>query len=1141
MRKVLVANRAEIATRAFRAAFELGIRSVAVYTPDDQASVHRMKADEAYEIGEPGKPLRAYLDPDVMVGLALRVGADAIYPGYGFLSESPALGEACARAGVTFVGPPPSVLATVGDKVRARAAARAAGLPVLEASGLLADPADALEAAAAIGFPVFVKAALGGGGRGMRLVAREEDLEEAVRSAMREAESAFGDASVYLERAVVNARHIEVQILADGAGDVVHLFERDCSVQRRHQKVVELAPAPNLDPALRDRLCADAVKLARHVGYVNAGTVEFLVDTDLGRHVFIEVNPRIQVEHTVTEETTDVDLVRSQLLIADGATLADLGLRQDRLVQRGFALQCRVTTENPAEGFRPDTGRISAYRAPGGAGIRVDEGSAYVGAEVSPFFDALLLKITARGPDMASAVARARRALEEVRVRGVRTNQAFLIAILEDPQFLAGDVRTTFIDERPHLATVGVRQDRATKLLQYLAETSVNQPNGPGPAASIAPSAKLPPAPAADPPAGSRQRLLEAGPAGFARWLRATPAVQVTDTTLRDAHQSLLATRMRTIDMVQAAPALAHRLPQLFSLEVWGGATFDVALRFLHEDPWHRLDRLRAAIPNVCLQMLLRGRNLLGYEPYPDAVVRAFVQEAHDAGIDVFRIFDALNNVEPMRVAIDATLEAGAVAEGALCYTGDLSDPREQIYTLDYYLRIAEQLVAAGVHILAIKDMAGLLRAPAARVLVQRLRSEFDTPVHLHTHDTAGGQLATYLAAIDAGVDAVDGAAAPLAGMTSQPSLASIVAATDTTERETGLSLDALLDFEPYWEAVRTNYAPFESGLRAPTARVYRNEIPGGQLSNLRQQSAAMGFGDRFEEIEAAYERADRLLGGIVKVTPSSKVVGDLAIFAASTGLDWEDLAQHPERFDLPESVLGLLRGDLGEPARPLPQPFTERALRGRGSPPAARPIPAEQLAVLAQPGAQRRDTLSSLLFPGPHADLGAAAERFGDVSVLPSRAFLYGFGPDPEVVVDLAPGVRLIYELEAIGEPDEGGIRTVVARVNGQMRPVDVRDESVIATGPVVERADPQQPGQLGAPVTGVITVLVETGDLVHVGDRVAVIEAMKMESTITASLSGRIGRVEPRSGTRIEHGDLILTIDHDEVPADGLAHRRT
>jgi pyruvate carboxylase len=1131
IQKVLVANRSEIATRAFRAAYELGVTSVAVYTPDDRDSAHRVKADAAYEIGEAGHPLRAYLDPELMAGLAERVGADAVYPGYGFLSENPALAAACAQRGITFVGPPASVLSAVGNKVRARAAAQAAGLPLLRASATVADAAVAREASAAVGFPLFVKAEHGGGGRGMRLVREPADLEEALGAAMREAEAAFGNASVYLEQAMVRPRHIEVQILADAAGEVIHLFERDCSVQRRHQKVVEIAPAPGLDPALRDRICADAVRFARHVDYVNAGTVEFLVDPVSGTHVFIEMNPRIQVEHTVTEETTDVDLVRSQLLIAGGATLADLGLRQDAVHQRGVALQCRITTEDPADGFRPDSGTISAYRAPGGAGVRIDEGSAYVGAEVTPFFDPLLLKVTTRGHDMATAVARARRAVEEVRVRGVATNQGFIGALLDDPDFRSGNVHTTFVDERPQLAMEGARADRASRLLRRLGEVTVNQPHGAPPTLADA-RKKLPPLPPGDAPRGSKQRLDELGPEGFARWLRASPSLQVTDTTFRDAHQSLFATRMRGRDMEQVGPHIARLLPSMLSLEVWGGATFDVALRFLHEDPWERLVRLREAVPNVCLQMLLRGRNLLGYQPYPDVAVRAFVAEARAAGIDVFRIFDALNNIEPMRVAIEATLEAGAVAEGALCYTGSVVDPAERLYTVDYYLRLAEQLVDAGVHVLAIKDMAGLLTAPAARLLVTRLRDTFDVPVHLHTHDTTGGQLATYLAALEAGVDAVDGAAAPLAGMTSQPSLPSIVAGTDGTDNATGLSLDALLDLEPYWEAVRRNYAPFESGLSAPTGRVFRHGIPGGQLSNLRQQALAMGVGDRFEEVEEAYARANDLLGDIVKVTPSSKVVGDLAIFAVSGSLDWDELAEHPDRFDLPDSVLGFLRGELGEPAGGLPQPFAARALRGREKAPARPAMSEAELARLDAPGVDRRSALSDLLFPGPSSDHRAAVERYGDLSVLPTRAFLYGLEKGAEVVVDLEPGVQLVYALEAISEADGRGMRTVVARVNGQLRPIEVRDESVEVTTARAERVDAHDPAHLGAPLSGMVTVLVAQGDRVTAGQAVAVIEAMKMESTITAPAAGTVQRVARAPQGHVEQGDLILVLAHEPVP---------
>jgi pyruvate carboxylase len=1126
MRKVLVANRGEIATRAFRAAYELGLRSVAIYTPEDRESVHRVKADEAYEIGEPGHPVRGYLDPILIADTAKAVGADAVYPGYGFLSENPDLAQACVERDLTFVGPPASVLERVGDKVRARGAAIEAGLPVLRATELLEEGADLTALAEDLGMPVFVKAAHGGGGRGMRLVTELDDLEEAVGAARREAESAFGNAAVYLERAMVRPRHIEVQVLADGHGGLVHLFERDCSVQRRHQKVVELAPAPNLDPEFRDRICADAVKFAAHVGYVNAGTVEFLVDDTKGEHVFIEMNPRIQVEHTVTEETTDVDLVRTQLLVAEGARLGELGLTQDRIYQRGFALQCRITTEDPSAGFRPDTGTISAYRAPGGAGVRLDEGSAYVGSEISPYFDPLLLKLTTRGPDMQTAIARARRAVEEVRIRGVTTNQAFLGKLLDDPDFRAGDLHTTFIDERPQLVAVSPGGDRATRILRLLSERTVNRPFGRAPAGPD-PRSKLPRLQKGDPPAGSKQRLTELGPQGFAQWLRGRDALQLTDTTLRDAHQSLFATRMRMHDMEAVAPHLARLSANMFSLEVWGGATFDVALRFLGEDPWERIARLRELIPNICLQMLLRGRNLLGYEPYPDEAVRAFVHEAVDAGVDIFRIFDALNNVEPMKAAIAATVEAGAVAEGAICYTGDLLDPGERLYTLDHYLEVAEQLVEAGAHILAIKDMAGLLRAPAATKLVTRLRREFDLPVHLHTHDTAGGQLATYLAAIEAGVDAVDGAAASMAGMTSQPSLASIVAATDHTSRATNISLDSLLAIEPYFEAVRTTYAPFESGLRAPTGRVYRHQIPGGQLSNLHQQAGALGLGDRFEEVELAYEKANALLGNIIKVTPSSKVVGDLALFVVSGGIDWDELSSSPEKFDLPASVIGLLRGDLGRPAGGFPQPFTERALRGAAAPEEQDDaLTPEMRKRLAEPGRDRQVALSELQFPGPTQERRDFYERYGDVKAVPTQAFLYGLPDDGDISIELGPGVRLIFELEAIGEPDDRGMRTVLVRVNGQLRPIDVRDESIEAPTAKVERADPGDASHVAAPLTGVVTLRVKEGDEVESGQPLAVLEAMKMESTVTAPAGGIVKRVPVPSGTRLEQGDLIAVV---------------
>jgi pyruvate carboxylase len=1122
LKKVLVANRGEIAIRAFRAAYELGIKTIAVYTPDDRASLHRQKADEAYEIGEPGHPVGAYLDAAALVETARRVGADTVYPGYGFLSESADFARACEEAGLVFVGPPAEVLSLTGDKISARRAAEEAGISVLGASGPVDGPQEALTAAEEIGYPVFVKAASGGGGRGLRLVERAEDLPGAILTAVREAEGAFGDGTVFLEQAILEPRHIEVQVLADAQAGVVHLYERDCSVQRRHQKVVEIAPAPKLDPALRDRLCEDAVRFAQAVGYRNAGTVEFLVGEG-GDYAFIEMNPRIQVEHTVTEETTDVDLVHAQLRIAGGETLEDLGLAQENIRQRGVALQCRVTTEDPARGFRPDTGRISAYRSPGGAGIRLDGGNAFAGTEVTPYFDSLLVKLTARGTDLPSAARRARRALAEFRVRGVATNAAFLGAVLEDPDFLAGGITTSFIDERPRLTAASAGRDRASRLLDLLADVTVNRPNGEPPSAPD-PRTKLPALPEGEAPAGTKQRLRELGPEGFAEWMRDSTALLVTDTTMRDAHQSLLATRMRTFDMLAAAPSVAKGFSNLLSAEAWGGATFDVALRFLHEDPWERLARLSEALPNVCLQMLLKGQNAVGYATYPPAVLKAFVSEAHETGMDVFRVFDANNDVERMRPAIEAVRETGALAEGAISYAGDLSDEREKLYTLDYYLRLAEGLVEAGAHVLCIKDMAGLLRAPAARELVSALRREFDLPVHLHTHDTAGGGLATYLAAIQAGVDAVDGAAAPLAGMTSQPSLSAIVAATDHTDRETGLSLDSLADLEPYWEAVRTLYAPFEAGLRSPTGTVYRHEIPGGQLSNLRQQAMAMGLGERFEEIEGAYARCDDLLGHLVKVTPTSKVVGDLALYLLSSNVDPADLAEDPSSYDLPESVLGFLRGDLGVPPGGWPEPFRSLALAGRGEPPATDGLPAEDLRALEGP--DRRGTLNRLLFAGPTGEQSAAKERYGDVSVLPTKAFLYGLETGEELAVDLEPGVRIYVRLEAVTELDERGTRTLLVTLNGQSRPVDARDRSVEPEVPARERADPHNRGHVAAPMSGVAAVSVGEGEEVEAGQQVATIEAMKMESAVRAPFAGAVRRTAIPTGTNVEPGDLLVVL---------------
>lgn len=1120
--KVLVANRGEIAIRAFRAAFELGISTVAVYPHEDRNSLHRAKADEAYRIGEPGHPVRAYLSVDEVVKAARKAGADAIYPGYGFLSENPDLAAACAEAGITFVGPPASVLNLTGNKSRAVAAARDAGVPVLKSSEPSED-VDALVAASEeIGFPVFVKAVAGGGGRGMRRVAEPGELREAIDAAMREARSAFGDATVFLEQAVINPRHIEVQILADAEGNVVHLYERDCSLQRRHQKVVEIAPAPNLDPELRERICADAVAFARHIGYVNAGTVEFLVD-ERGNHVFIEMNPRIQVEHTVTEQVTGRDLVIAQLRIAAGMTLPELRLSQEDIALNGTAMQCRITTEDPVNGFRPDTGTISAYRSPGGPGVRLDGGTVHTGAEVSAHFDSMLVKLTCHGHDFTNAARRARRAIAEFRIRGVATNLPFLGAVLDHPDFRAGRITTSFIDEHPELIRARPSADRGSRMLSYLAETTVNRPYGPRPSV-IDPADKLPALPPGTPPPGSRQRLAELGPEAFAAELRAQSAVAVTDTTFRDAHQSLLATRVRTRDLLAVAPQVAHTVPQLLSLECWGGATYDVALRFLAEDPWERLVKLREAVPNICTQMLLRGRNTVGYTPYPTEVTEAFVSEAASAGMDIFRIFDALNDVSQMRPAIDAVRATGtSLAEVALCYTADLSDPGETLYTLDYYLRLAEQIVDAGAHVLAIKDMAGLLRPPAARTLVTALRERFDLPVHLHTHDTAGGQLGTLIAAIDAGVDAVDAAVASMAGTTSQPPLSALVAATDHTERATGLSLRAVGDLEPYWEATRKVYAPFESGLASPTGRIYHHEIPGGQLSNLRQQAIALGLGDRFELIEDCYAAADRMLGRLVKVTPSSKVVGDLALHLVGAGVGAADFESDPGKFDVPDSVIGFLRGELGDPPGGWPEPFRTRALQGRPEKAQTPHLSDEDREALRE---SPRATLNRLLFPGPTKEFTAHREAYGDTSVLSTQDFLYGLEPETEHPVTLEPGVTLLIELEAISEADERGFRSVLTTLNGQLRPVSVRDRSVATEVKAAEKADRSDPGHVAAPFAGVVTLQVEEGASVSAGQTVATIEAMKMEASITAQSAGVVRRLAIGRVQQVEAGDLLIEI---------------
>jgi pyruvate carboxylase len=1141
MRKLLIANRGEIAIRAARAARELGITSVAIYSAEDRSALHRLIADEAYQIGEAGHPVRTYLDIPAIIDTALRSGADAVYPGYGFLSESAVFAQAVIDAGLTWVGPTPETLILTGDKVRGRDSATRAGVPVLGASGPVSSLQQALEVAETIGYPVFIKASGGGGGRGLRRVDDADGATLVFDAARREAAAAFGDDTLFVEQAVIRPRHVEVQVLADGAGNVVHLFERDCSVQRRHQKVVEIAPAPGLPRQLITRLCNDAVAFAREVNYKAAGTVEFLVWTDPEAkaaahesgygYAFIEMNPRIQVEHTVTEEVTGIDLVLSQLRIARGESLADLGIAQENITVQRSAIQCRLTTEDPADDFRPATGTIVFYRSPGGPGVRLD-GATYGGADVTPFYDSLLVKLTTSGADFTSAARRARRALSEFQVRGVSTNVSFLRALLSDPDFLSGDLTTAFLDEHPSLVSAqpGSTLGAASGLLLRLAEVTVNRPHGESRTTVREPATLLPGdlTPASGPGTTAKQVLDASGPEALAAWLRDLGPVAVTDTTLRDAHQSLLATRLRTTDLAAGAKAQAALLPGLFSLECWGGATFDAALRFLGDDPWERLAQLRAAAPGVMTQMLIRGRNALGYAPYPEDVVTAFVAEARQQGMDVFRVFDALNSVRKTQPVIDAVREHSGYAEGAICYTADVLDPAETVYTLDYYLRIAEQYVTAGAHGLAIKDMAGLLRPPAARVLVQALRSRFDVPVRLHTHDNAGGQLATYLAAIDAGVDGVDCASAPLASGGSQPSLGALLAAMAHSDRDPsalgGLDVVDAARLEPYWNAVRDLYAPFEAGQRSPATSVYRHEVPGGQLSNLRAQADALGIGGRFSEVLEAYHDANLLLGRPVKVTPSSKVVGDLAVWMVAAGVSKDDLLADPARHDLPASVIAFLQGPLGVPEGGFLEPFTSRVLAGK-PPLRDATFNAEDRAALGNP-MTRQAALTRLMLPAEAKAFEAARTTYGDVSVLPTHAYLYGLQTGTTEVIDVAAGRQMFVALDAIGDLDETGRRSVHLRANGEPIVLRVVDEGAPKSATAHPKAEPGNPAHLGASVPGVISVVVKPGDQVQAGDKVAIIEAMKMESAVTASTAGTVETVHVKDKSQVEPGDLVVTL---------------
>ena len=1137
MKKLLALNRSEIAIRILRAANELGLRTVAIYSQEDRLALHRFKADEAYLIGVGKGPVEAYLDVEGIVGLAAEKGVDAIHPGYGFLAENPALPRACERAGITFIGPSAELLDLLGDKTAARQLAVKAGIPVVPGSD---DP----QAAAKVGFPLIVKAAFGGGGRGMRVVERPADFEGLLEEARREAGAAFGNPAVFLERFVRRARHIEVQILGDRHGHILHLYERDCSVQRRHQKVVEVAPAVGLSPQIRASLAEAAVTLAKAAGYYNAGTVEFLVDADSGEWYFIEVNPRIQVEHTVTEMVTGIDLVRCQIQVAQGLSVEgpEMDLpRQDRMPLYGYALQCRITTEDPANNFVPDYGRLSTYRSPAGFGIRLDGGSAYSGAVITPYYDSLLVKTTAWGREFPHACQRMDRCLREFRVRGVKTNIPFLENVVNHADFQAGRVTTRWLEETPELFRFAPRRDRATKLLSYVADVIVN--GNPAVAGKPRPARMLkPPVPPHDPstpPDGTRQLLQKLGPEGFAQWTGKQRRLLMTDTTFRDAHQSLLATRVRSYDMLVIANFKAHRLHNLYSLEMWGGATFDVALRFLHEDPFARLRHLRQAIPNICFQMLLRASNAVGYTAYPDNVVAEFIYEAAAQGIDIFRIFDSLNWLPNMKESMAAVRRTRSLCEAAICYTGDILDPRRDKYSLEYYVRMAKELERMGAHTLAIKDMAGLCKPYAAEKLVKALRQEVGIPIHFHTHDTSGLNAASVLRAADAGVDVADGAMASMSGSTSQPNLNSIVAALQHTRRDTGLDLEALNACADYWETVREYYAPFDTGPKSGSAEVYVHEMPGGQYTNLKEQAESMGLGARWHEIARTYADVNMAFGDIVKVTPSSKVVGDMAIFLVNHNMTMEGFGRlTPEHtLTLPTSVIEMFMGSLGEPEGGWPEKLQKIILRGakpqKGRQGASLPkIDLDETAAALEKKIGRKpardEVLSYLMYPEVFLKYARARQSYGDVDVLPTPQFYYGMERGEEVAAELEPGKTLAIKFLALGEPHPDGTRTVFFELNGQPREVTVRDRKLEVKEKARVQADPNAPGQIGSPIPGVVsTVAVELGQPIRKGDRLLVLEAMKMQSTVYAPVGGAVKQLLVQPGGHVEAKDLLLVIE--------------
>ncbi len=1136
-KKLLVANRSEIAIRVFRAATELGLRTVAIYAQEDRLSIHRFKADEAYLVGEGKGPVGAYLDVGGIVALAKEKGVDMIHPGYGFLSENARFAAACGEAGLTFIGPSPELLELMGDKVAARALALKLNVPTLPGTEKpVKEREEALAIARKIGFPLIVKAAFGGGGRGMRVVEKAQDLASLLDEARGEAERAFGNPSVFLEKFIRRAKHIEVQVLGDRHGNVIHLHERDCSVQRRHQKVVEIAPSINLDDKLRESLCDAAARMAREIGYNNAGTVEFLLDLDRGEWFFIEMNPRIQVEHTVTEVITGVDLVRSQILVANGATLEEAGLPpQEKMPRLGCAVQCRVTTEDPENKFTPNYGKIITFRSAAGCGIRLDGGMGDTGSVITPFYDSLLVKITASGQTFHIALQRMHRALREFRIRGVKTNIPFLENVITNETFRAGEATTTLIDTTPGLFVFKPRRDRATKLLAFLGDVIVNgNPQSKGWQTPSALEAAAPPVydRKQEPQPGTRQLLLELGPRKFAEWTLAQERLLVTDTTFRDAHQSLLATRVRTYDMLGAADAIARRTPGLFSLEMWGGATFDTAMRFLREDPWGRLRALRGRIPNICFQMLLRGSNAVGYSLYPPNVVAGFVKHAAEEGIDIFRVFDSLNHLPNLASAMEAVRSTHAVCEAAICYTGDILDPKRTKYSLKYYVRMAKELARMGAHFIAIKDMAGLCRPYAASALVRALKDATGLPVHFHTHDTSGVNSASILQASDAGVDVVDLAIASMSGSTSQPNLNSIVAALQHTPRDTGLDLAALNEFSDYWEQVRTFYKPFDTAPNSGSAEVYEHEMPGGQYTNLKEQAAAMGLGSRWPEIAHCYAEVNMLLGDIVKVTPSSKVVGDLTMFLITRGVKPADMVNLGAGTAFPESVIDMLSGGLGEPLGGWPKKVVAAVL-GKGKPKRPKPARIDLKAAKADLAAKLKrevtddDLYSHLMYPQVFSDFARLARDFGDVGTVPTPAFFYGLKPGEEISVNIEEGKVLFVKLINVGSPDKEGRRTVSFELNGMPREAGVIDKSVAPKVKARPKGDPANPREIGAPIPGMITSMtLGIGGKVSKGDKLLTLEAMKMQTTLYAPADGIIGELFAQVGDSVESNDLLLRL---------------